>query len=236
MVQNSELFEEPNKRYEGTFRDATYIDESYDLANDTSSNWTEITADSGTSFDFDTFTFTFSASRSGTVVNTQRSGNIISLVAGQKIKIDATSGLLTNEVGNELRLRLYLDGGGNVQTLTWSASEASTNKQVTYTAASSGDYYIEAEGYSTITPVGGSPDANFQFTAITLALIDNPYSMFDLFNINFNTLSETNNHAMVKLNYSTKANRLQVYGFELQPVPNVLTIDYGDVKFRKSKL
>ena len=235
MIQNSELYIEPNKRYEGTFRDNSRVDESYALADDVSSNWTEITADTGTSFDFDTFTFTFEDTHVEPATNTQRSGNILSLTSGQTIKIDATSGSLTNQGGNELRLRLYLDGGGNVQTLTWTETEASTNKQVTYEVVSSGDYYLEAEAYSPTDQVGLGDDL-FEFTEIKLAVEDKPYSMFDLFNINFNTLSETNNHACAKLSYATKANRLQIYGFELQPVPNVLTLDYSDVKFRKSKL
>ena len=235
MVQNSELYIEPNKRYEGTFRDNTWPGAGYTLANDVSSNWTEITADSGTSFDFDTFTFTFEDTHVEPATNTQRSGNIISLTAGQQIKIDATSGSLTNQVGNELRLRLYRSGGVNVQTLTWTRTEASTNKQVTYDVVTSGDYYLEAEAYSTSDQVG-LPDDEFQFTSILVVVIDNPYSFFDLFNINFSTLSETNNHAPVKMTYSTKANRIQLFGFELHPVPNVLTIDYGDVRFRKNKL
>jgi hypothetical protein len=62
-----------------------------------------------------------------------------------------------------------------------------------------------------------------------------PVGLLDLFQINFNTLSEDNYSCILKLTHKTKSNRYSIYGFDLNPVPNVLVVDYTDVRFNKTK-
>lgn len=226
MIQNAELYQDPNRRYEGTFRNVKAPLKLYDVADDVSSNWTESTTGSGTSFDFNNFTWTFSAGHTASAINRQTSGNILSLTAGQKIKLVVESGTITNDTGNSITVNVLRDGGGFSEGVQFFSGEDNTTKEIFIEVPSTANYYIEATAASIDTNAD-----TFEIVRLEVLNDVNPYSMFDLFNIDFNTLTESNNHIPVKLSFDTKSNRYNVYGFELQPVPNVLTDDFTDVGF-----